>query len=206
MKRFDRILQDWRIRKAAQWIPERAQLLDVGCFDGRLLAAMSNRIASGVGIDPLASEVPNMAHGDDRVQIIAESFLEADLPAGRFDVVTMLAVLEHVANDEIALWADTCRRCLRPSGLLVATIPSPRVDAILDVLIRWNVLDGMEFGQHHGVNPDEIVAAMQRAGFELLRWEPFQLALNNLVVFRRRATAEDTMAHNVAAPHDVGRP
>ncbi len=202
MKRLDRVLQDWRIRKVAHWIPERANLLDVGCFDGRLLAAVHDRLASGVGVDPLADELPNDARGNDKIEIIAKGFLDADLAADRFDVITMLAVLEHVSADDMHAWANACRRCLRPGGRLIATVPSPRVDTILDLLIRWKILDGMEFGQHHGAQPADVVAALEHADFQLTHWKRFQLTLNNLLVFEYNG-ARGEPSGNVAPATDA---
>ena len=53
----------------------------------------------------------------------------------RFDVITLLAVLEHVETDDLVVWRDACARLLEPGGLIVATVPSPRVDEILHTLM-----------------------------------------------------------------------
>ena len=51
IRRGDTVLQSWRIRKAAPYIPRGAHVLDIGCSDGALFRALQGRIASGVGID-----------------------------------------------------------------------------------------------------------------------------------------------------------
>jgi len=54
VKRGDTLLQSWRIRKAAPYIPSGATVLDVGCSDGALFRILKDRISSGIGIDPTA--------------------------------------------------------------------------------------------------------------------------------------------------------
>ena len=49
----------------------------------------------------------------------------ADAPQREFDVITMLAVLEHVPDDALDEWIDACRSRLRPGGRVVVSIPSP---------------------------------------------------------------------------------
>jgi len=58
-------------------------------------------------------------------------------------VITLLAVLEHVEPSELPSWRQACERLLAPGGSVVATVPSPRVDAVLDVLTRFHLIAGM---------------------------------------------------------------
>jgi 2-polyprenyl-3-methyl-5-hydroxy-6-metoxy-1,4-benzoquinol methylase len=182
VKWLDRNLQDQRIRRVVRFVPAGGALLDVGCFDGRLLDRVADRTTLRVGVDPLAS--PASSNG---CQIIASGFLDLSGFDGTFDVVTMLAVLEHVPLDDLRAWAQATLRVLRPGGVLAATIPSPLTDRVLDVLIRLRVLDGMEFDQHHGVEPESVVSTFRDAGFDVVERKRFQLGLNNLVVLRAPA-------------------
>ena len=70
------------------------------------------------------------------------------MPEERFDVITLLAVLEHVETDDLVVWRDACARLLEPGGLIVATVPSPRVDEILHTLMKLHVIDGMSVHEH----------------------------------------------------------
>src|SRR6185503_3311776 len=53
VKPLDRLLQRWRISKALPWVRRGDRLLDLGCYDGLLLRRASERIARGLGVDPL---------------------------------------------------------------------------------------------------------------------------------------------------------
>ncbi len=65
----------------------------------------------------------------------ADGFPSRLLQDERFDVITLLAVLEHVRAADLVAWRDACARLLEPGGLIVATVPSPRVDDILHMLM-----------------------------------------------------------------------
>jgi len=181
MNWLDRALRDWRIRRATPWIPDHALVLDVGCFDDSLFRRLGSRLRFGTGVDPMIDAPLD----GDRFRLIPGDFPDVPRPDVAVDVVTMLAVLEHVPSDDLDRWARACRQLLAPGGLVVATFPSPAVDRILDVLLRLRLLHGMEFGQHHGADPRAAVRAFETAGFSLLRWRRFQLGLNNLIVLRR---------------------
>jgi hypothetical protein len=188
MNVLDRGLQSWRIRRALPWIPQGARVLDVGCFDDRLFRGLGGRLGRGVGLDPLFSSPVE----GDRFRIVPGTFPDATFPEAPFDVITMLAVLEHAPPGEIDQWANACSALLVPGGLVVATVPSPQVDAILGVLMRLRILDGMEKGlaeQHHGFEPAETTAAFERAGFTLVCRKRFQLGLNNVFVLRNHGGA-----------------
>jgi SAM-dependent methyltransferase len=187
VNRVDNYLRDARVKRALRWIPAGSRVLDVGCFDGRLFDRLGSRLAFGVGVDT-AIEEPVRA---DRYELIAGAFPLVRPDDGPFDVVTFLAVLEHVPSGEIDRWAQMCRALLVPGGRVVATVPSPAVDRILDVAIRLRIMDGMEADQHHGVAPDDIVGAFRRAGFEVITTQRFQVGLNNLFVLQSPKVSDD---------------
>lgn len=181
MKPLDRFVQDLRIEKARSHIPPNSRVLDVGCHDGALFRRLGDRISEGIGIDPLLET--DMDLGD--VQLLKGTFPE-DLEIQRaFDVITMLAVVEHIPEERQAVVAPACWRLLRPGGLLIITVPSPLVDPILEVLVFLRLIDGMSLEQHHGFSPGDVPAIFERQPFTLVRTQRFQLGLNTLFVFRR---------------------
>jgi SAM-dependent methyltransferase len=185
MKRTDRLLQRWRIAKAARYVPAGARVLDIGCFDGTLFRQLADRVGAGIGIDPTLPGSHTMHAG--RFELIAGRFPD-DLPdTDPFDVITMLAVLEHFPVAEARQIARDCAQRLKPGGQLIITVPAPVVDRILDFLKLVRVIDGMGVEEHHGFDALSTPTLFASEAFSLQRAERFQLGLNNLFVFTRRA-------------------
>ena len=107
------------------------------------------------------------------------------LPGGdSFDVVTALAVIEHVPDGGLTEWVDACADQLNIRGWLIITVPSPLVDRILGVLLFLRLADGMALEGHHGFDPRQVPMIFGRR-FSLVKHRRFQLGLNHLFVFRK---------------------
>ena len=181
MKALDRILQRWRIAQARRFIARGSTVLDVGCADGVLFERLHDRIAGGVGVDPtLTADVERPGY-----RLIAGNFPD-DVPAERFDAITMLAVLEHLRPDDRAAVAAACGRLLEPGGRVIATVPHPVVDRILVLLRALRLVDGMSMEEHHGFDPRLVPGIFARPAWEPVARRRFQLGLNTLFVFERR--------------------
>ena len=182
MKTLDRVLQRWRIAKARPYIRQGAHVLDVGCADGALFRQLNGLIGKGIGIDSELEQSIDQRH----FRLIAGRFPD-DLPseAGPFEVITMLAVFEHLPLEHLSRTVEACARVLVPGGLVVLTVPSPAVDQILDGLKRLRLLDGMSLEEHHEFDVDTVPALFSQGGFRLVTAKRFQLGLNNLFVFEK---------------------
>lgn len=183
MKFTDRILQTWRIARARRFIPHAARVLDVGSSDGELFRQVGGLIREGMGIDP-ELKADTQAYG---VPLISGCF-PGDMPnVEPFDVITMLAVLEHFPAAQYARLSQGCAQFLKPGGTLIITVPSSKVDGILNILKYFRLIDGMSLEQHHGYQVAQTTAIFSEDSFSLKRHIRFQLGLNNLFVFERNA-------------------
>ncbi|MEJ5365510.1 MAG: class I SAM-dependent methyltransferase [Desulfosoma sp.] len=179
MKILDRLLRIWRYRVVAPHIPRRCVLLDIGGHDGSFLYFLQERIQSGFCLDPLC---PNRTEG--RIHFLRGSACaRIPLPDASVDVITMLAVLEHV-DDKDSLAAEAFR-VLRKGGRLIATVPHPAVDGILKVLVGLRLADGISAEEHHRFDIRRIPPIFRRHGFALERHARFQLGLNNIFFFQK---------------------
>jgi 2-polyprenyl-3-methyl-5-hydroxy-6-metoxy-1,4-benzoquinol methylase len=142
----------------------------------------ARHIGSGIGIDPLLTEPQYLRNA----KLLPGLFPDALSPGEVFDVITMLAVLEHVPRDQQRPLALNCARFLRPGGRLIVTVPSPAVDKILDVLGALRLIHGMSLEQHYGFKPAETPSVFTAAGFTVAVQERFQFGLNNLFVFSKQ--------------------
>jgi 2-polyprenyl-3-methyl-5-hydroxy-6-metoxy-1,4-benzoquinol methylase len=181
MKYVDRMLQCWRIRKAAAFINRGDRVLDIGCADGALFRLVPG-LGESAGVEPELrhAELPQISN----VSFYAGYFPDA-VPPLTFDVITVLAVLEHVPATQQASLAQACASYLRPGGKLVITVPSPAVDHVLPILQSMRLIDGMSLDQHYGFESSQTPDIFSPHGLSLLSKRRFQLGMNNLFVFQR---------------------
>jgi 2-polyprenyl-3-methyl-5-hydroxy-6-metoxy-1,4-benzoquinol methylase len=136
------------------------RVLDVGCGDGRLLAALRDRgwIVEGQETDAAAAE--NTRRTRDLTVHLGD-LRHLALPAASFDAVIMNHVIEH-AYDPTALVGE-CLRLLKPGGAFVATTPNPEGFGHLRFGKAWR---GLDPPRHlHLVSPAALAAVARAAGF-----------------------------------------
>jgi hypothetical protein len=64
-------------------------------------------------------------------------------------------------------------------------VPSPSVDAILEVLLFFRLIKGMELDQHYGYDITKTQSLFESVGFQFITHQSFQLGINNLFVFEK---------------------
>ena len=120
----------WILRRLPQ---HRGRALDVGCGRGELLARLAGRFDTALGTDRdegMRSVAQQRLTGRTNAQVVADDLPEVQ---GRFDVITMVAVLHHL--DTPAALIDV-RRLLAPGGrLLVVGLARP--ESVIDH--SWDV-------------------------------------------------------------------
>lgn len=137
-----------------------ARLLDVGCGDGRFLAAMAQRgwKVSGIDFDANAVEAARTRHGLDVRVATIESVVEA---GETFDVVTASHVIEHVP-DPVQFLAS-CRRALRPGGRVILKTPNANSFGARRYGPAWR---GLEPPRHlHIFTLPALASCASKAGF-----------------------------------------
>jgi SAM-dependent methyltransferase len=150
-------------------------VLELGAADGLTLLAIRDLLGptgrfDGVELsDELLASAPSMPEGVKihRGDVMA---LPAEIPENSYDLVTALAVLEHLPDPTAALREAV--RALKPGGVLVATAPNPFWDHIAGKL-------GMVADEHHEQELDEralrrIVAdaGLVDVAFRRFMWAP----------------------------------
>lgn len=96
-----------------------ARLLDVGCGSGAFARMMSERGYDAVGVEPFSLGRPVDEPG---LRLIRAEFADVKNDIGKFDVVTMWHVLEHIPSPKELL--EGVLDVLAPGGVLVLSVPN----------------------------------------------------------------------------------
>ncbi|MBH0193172.1 MAG: class I SAM-dependent methyltransferase [Nitrospira sp.] len=163
-------LQQWGRKKykrpalLKEWVallPSRAVVLDLGCGagqDARYLASLGHRV---VGLD---RTTPLLRFAKGRKAALP--FVQADMRAlpvrtGSFDGIWAAASLMHVPKPVAQQVLKTLRDCVRPDGLLAATITHGWHSRIKTE--GW--MPGRYFARW---KKDELAKALHRTGWQVL--------------------------------------
>lgn len=85
---------------------------------------------------------------------------------GYFNVVSLLAVIEHL-NSGLSEWTlKEAYRVLSPGGILLITVPPKRVDGLLRLMAKLKLVSAEEINEHQQMfDPEELKRQLKLAGF-----------------------------------------
>lgn len=160
----------WIDRHIKSRFPSQVRLLDVGCGAGLAAEALARLGHDVTGIDAAAEVIAAAeahAQGQDLTLAYRVSTAEALLAEGkRFDVVTALEVIEHVADPQA--FVCTLAELLTPGGILVLSTLNRTRRAYLTAKIGAEyILRMLPVGTHDWakfVTPAEAAAILRNAG------------------------------------------
>lgn len=136
-----------------------ARILDFGCGGGEYLLRMRRLGHSVVGVDfdPASLERARKSG----LEVMSPDKLEASTSQGRFDLITLAHVIEHVA-DPVAL-LHMLRSCLRPGGRLYLEAPNAQAAGLALLGRYWR---GLEAPRHLSIpSRAGLDAALRASGF-----------------------------------------
>lgn len=114
-----RILEQLILRKIQ--MPKDARILEIGCGTGHnVLMLQRFGEVDAVEIDSAAREIASKRLGRPVIDVPLPNL--PGVEDGRYDLVAILDVLEHVSEDEEAL--RSIARKLRPGGKILITVPA----------------------------------------------------------------------------------
>ena len=180
-----------RARMAKRLIPPncpRARILDIGCGNWPFFL-MQTDFVERYGVDRLQrDESVQITH--EAIELIDHDIQNLPLPFAddHFDVVTMLAVIEHLKPDSATQLFREIRRVLKHGGVYIITTPAPWADIILRTMARLRLVSPEEIEEHTNLcSHKDIITALNDAGLapDGVRKGSFELGMNLWVTARK---------------------
>jgi len=190
------LLETWlanqRVKIANKLIPPAARygrLLDIGC--GAYPFFLAHTVfKEKFGVDQAVRNV-----NDESISLIPFDLCQKKtLPFmdNYFDVVTMLAVFEHLEPAELQDVLPEIRRVLKPGGLFVLTTPAKWTDKLLRMMSMLRLVSRDEIKDHkYAYKHAEIVFHLCRANFREshISYGYFELFMNLWVTAAKEGQA-----------------
>lgn len=173
--------------------------LDVGCGAG-LLAEPLARLGAKVTAVDAAPELIEVAKAHAAGQGLAIDYgaVGVEAVAGRFDLITAMEVIEHVADPQA--FVDDLAKRLAPGGLLILSTPNRTAWSKLLTITLAEGLGRIPKGTHDFdkfIDPDTMRGLLAQAGLECIDFEGIAISLT-----RGLHLSEDTsLNYLVAAKH-----
>jgi 2-polyprenyl-6-hydroxyphenyl methylase / 3-demethylubiquinone-9 3-methyltransferase len=145
--------------------------LDVGCGAGLLSEPLARLGANVTGVDaaPENAAAASLHAAQSGLDIDYRSGELAAQGLGRFDLVTSMEVIEHVA-DPAAFIAELAAH-LKPDGLMILSTPNRTTASKLFLVEAAERLGHVPRGTHHWdqfVTPDELETLLTAAGLAVV--------------------------------------
>lgn len=181
------VLRKMRLNQVMPYLRQypNCRLLDIGCgWEVKLLGAVESCIARGIGVDFKAPAIKT-----EKIETLSLK-LQDKLPFedGSFDFITMLAVMEHLENDEAIL--KECARLLRPGGGLLITVPSWYAKPVLEFLsYKLKLINPAEIRDHKRYyNKEDLITLISSIdGLQIQNHAYFQWRFNSRIFCRLKS-------------------
>ncbi len=142
------------------------------------------------GIDKISSMNDKKVDNIEISQHDIESNQHLPFKSGFFDVVTMLAVIEHIEREKLSVLLVDIKRILKPGGAFILTTPSAWTDRLLKLMAFAKLVSRDELQEHKETyNHEKIISHLKEAGFnsDKIKYGFFEIFMNQWVV----ATKDD---------------
>ncbi len=140
---------DLKFRAVAVHLTRARRLLDIGCGPGTFIGNYLDGIDC-LGTDFSAAQIQyaNRLYGDDLHRFSTRPIASLVESGERFDAITMIELVEHLAVADAARLLTQARELLAADGILVVTTPNYRS---LWPIIEWgvNLVSPVSYEQQH---------------------------------------------------------
>ena len=154
-----------------------SMIVEIGCSSGLLLRDLMTRLPGHffVGADYTYGTLETLGTHLPAVPLVQFDLTHCPLPAAFADVVVLLNVLEHIADDKAAI--AELFRIVRPGGSVIIEVPAG--SSLFDVYDRVLL-------HHRRYDMSALLARLQKAGFRIERKSHLGFLLYPAFYFSKR--------------------
>jgi ubiquinone/menaquinone biosynthesis C-methylase UbiE len=185
---LERFLAGLRARMACKFISKshrEGRLVDVGCGSYPIFL-LTTKFVEKYGIDKNNDLNSSLSRRLKIIEYDIESEKELPFKDKSADVVTMLAVIEHLEYDSMVRLLGQIYRILKSEGICIITVPSFWSDKLLKIMSNIHLLSKAEISDHKvNLKSSEIVSVLENSGFKDIRFGYFELFMNRWIVARK---------------------
>ena len=158
-----------RAKIAEKLIPDghnRSFVLDIGCGSYPLFL-YNTTFDQKYGIDKIQNQefaVELQAHGINLTDFDIEKQEVFPLEDNMFDVITMLAVVEHIEPERLPIIFKEIHRVLKPGGIYILTTPALWTHGLLKGMAKVKLVSPIEIEEHKFAYTPRVINYILRAG------------------------------------------
>lgn len=161
---------------------KRNRILDIGCSSYPIFL-LTSKFVEKFGIDKQYSAPTQVSK---RFKLVHYDLEKDDLlpfEESFFDVVSMLAVIEHLEfNDSVQVLSEVYR-VLKPGGICIITVPSTWTDKMLHTMAHLSLISRVEIEDHRSnLRSSRIVKILRQAKFSAINSGYFEFFMNRWFV------------------------
>ena len=175
-----------RLRPIEKLLPERGNLLDVGCSAGGFLDYARSNGWDVRGVE-LAKESAHVANTDHDLDVVTKPVEEVEWEVSSFDAITFWDVIEH--HPDPAVFIGKASELLRPGGIIA--LATPNYNSLTRYIIgeRWDAL--IPPRHLYVFTQASIRKLLGQAGFKIIKLTTIEINPMEIAV-RRRTTGEES--------------
>lgn len=159
-----------RMKMANHLIPDKlraGRIVDVGC--GSYPFFLLNTVfQEKYGIDKVGNDITDDCDGK-KIHISQYNFEDEGTlpyPDDFADIVTLLAVIEHIDPKKVLNILREINRILKNDGMLIITTPAAWTDGLLKLLAKLNIVSKEEIDEHKDVyTHSKVETLLLQTGF-----------------------------------------